>query len=55
MDIREMRERFEQQGLIYERNLLTFAGVEGYDVYNTSVPFAYEGKSYLFVRVERRE
>ncbi|WP_251206659.1 DUF1861 family protein [Acetatifactor aquisgranensis] len=55
MDIREMRERFEQQGLIYERNLLTFAGVEGYDVYNTSVPFAYEGKSYLFGRVERRE
>ncbi len=55
MDIREMRERFEQQEPVYERHLLTFEGVDGYDVYNTSVPFAYEGKNYLFGRVERRE
>ncbi|MCI8799122.1 DUF1861 family protein [Acetatifactor muris] len=55
MDIREMRENFDRQGPVYESHLLTFEGVDGYDVYNTSVPFRYEGKRYLFGRVERRE
>lgn len=34
--------------------ILSFSGVEGYDVYNTSVPFEYQGETYLFGRVERR-
>ncbi|MCI8287119.1 MAG: DUF1861 family protein [Lachnospiraceae bacterium] len=55
MDIREMRENFDRQGPVYESHLLTFEGVDGYDVYNTSFPFRYEGKRYLFGRVERRE
>lgn len=55
MDIREMRENFDRQGLVYESHLLAFEGVSGYDVYNTSTPFLYEGKKYLFGRVERRE
>lgn len=35
--------------------LLTFLGVEGYDVYNASLPFTYAGNTYLFGRVEKRE
>lgn len=56
MSIRELREKFEQEkaGKQEQGVLLTFEGVEGYDVYNTSVPFLYEGKEYIFGRVERR-
>lgn len=54
MGIREQREQFEKNGKIYEKSVLCFRGVEGYDVYNTSVPFGYQGKTYLFGRVERR-
>ena len=34
---------------------LTFLGVDGYDVYNISVPFESEGKTWLAGRVEKRE
>ena len=34
---------------------LRFLGVEGYDVYNISVPFACGGKTWLAGRVEKRE
>ena len=56
MSIRELREKFEQERAEKQEQgiLLTFEGVEGYDVYNTSVPFMYEGKEYIFGRVERR-
>ena len=54
MSIRELREKFEQERAEEQGILLTFEGVEGYDVYNTSVPFMYEGKEYIFGRVERR-
>ncbi len=54
MDLRQQREAFEQQGVIQESTILTFHGVEGYDVYNTSIPFTWGGKKYLFGRVERR-
>lgn len=55
MSIRELREKFEQERAKKQEQgiLLTFE-VEGYDVYNTSVPFMYEGKEYIFGRVERR-
>lgn len=32
-----------------------FIGVEGYDVYNPSIPFEYDGKSYIVGRVEKRD
>ena len=35
--------------------LLNFYGVEGFDVYNTSVPFADGGRSVIAGRVERRD
>lgn len=37
-----------------DKAILSFEGVEGYDVYNTSIPFTHEGETYLFGRVEKR-
>ena len=39
---------------IYESSKLKFAGVDGYDVYNCSIPFLHQGKKYIFGRVEKR-
>lgn len=47
--------RFQLKNMpIYDAAILTFQGVDGYDVYNCSVPFTHAGKRYLFGRVERR-
>ncbi len=54
MTLKQQRQEFEQSKRIYESAKLSFHGVEGYDVYNTSIPFDWEGKTYLFGRVERR-
>lgn len=54
MTLKQQRQEFEQSKRIYESAKLSFQGVEGYDVYNTSIPFDWEGKTYLFGRVERR-
>ena len=32
-----------------------FQGVEGYDVYNPTAPFSYQGKKVICARVEKRE
>lgn len=53
-EMKEKRKIFEQNKKIYESALLKFEGVDGYDVYNTSVPFEWEGKTYIYGRVERR-
>ena len=52
--LKRQRERFEQDRQVVESAALTFHGVPGYDVYNTSIPFPWKGKRYLFGRVERR-
>lgn len=46
--------RFEQNRNTGESALLTFQGVEGYDVYNCSIPFDWQGRRYIYGRVERR-
>lgn len=46
--------QFEEEAAIYDKALLTFKGVDGWDVYNCSVPFMYNGKLHLYGRVERR-
>lgn len=51
----ERRQHFERTKTVYESVKLTFHGVEGYDVYNTSIPFQWQGKTYIFGRVERRK
>ncbi len=32
-----------------------FQGVEGYDVYNPTAPFSYQGKTMICARVEKRD
>jgi len=55
MDIVKMRKEFHEKAAIHERALLRFHGVDAYDVYNCSIPFVWEGKEYIYGRVERRE
>ncbi|WP_284645265.1 DUF1861 family protein [Paenibacillus silviterrae] len=55
MNRRTQRVEFEQTKQIYESETLVFHGVDGFDVYNISIPFTRDGKRYLFGRVERRE
>lgn len=55
MNLAEQRKQFEEKKKIYESAKLTFIGVDGYDVYNCSIPFQWGGKQYIFGRVERRE
>ncbi|MFS0821499.1 DUF1861 family protein [Bacillus sp. 1P02SD] len=55
MTLAEKREQFEKTKNVYESAKLTFIGVDGFDVYNTSIPFSYKDKTYLFGRVEKRD
>ncbi|PWM73548.1 MAG: hypothetical protein DBX59_04820 [Bacillota bacterium] len=52
--IKNRRESFETTKKVYESKVLSFDGVCGRDVYNCSIPFEYEGESYIFGRVEKR-
>lgn len=54
MKLLHKREQFEQNKRIYESAKLVFRGVEGFDVYNVSNPFVWEGQTYIYGRVERR-
>ncbi|MFH1618771.1 MAG: DUF1861 family protein [bacterium] len=54
MNLKEQRAQFERTKTVFECAVLSFHGVEGYDVYNCSIPFEWEGISYIFGRVERR-
>lgn len=49
-----LKESFEKEKQIYENALITFKGLDGFDVYNCSVPFNYQGKRYIFGRCEKR-
>ncbi len=56
MEFIAKKEAFEQRlPEIYERVVLKFSGIDGYDVYNCSIPFVYNGKKYIFGRVEKRD
>lgn len=55
MNLKQQRLEFEATKKIYDSAALVFHGVDGFDVYNISIPFLREGKRYLFGRVERRE
>lgn len=46
---------YEATRKVYESTKLTFLGVDGYDVYNCSIPFTWEGKVYIYGRVELRD
>jgi hypothetical protein len=54
MDLKQQRDQFEREKNVIESAVLTFHGVEGYDVYNTSIPFEWGARWHIFGRVERR-
>ncbi len=55
MRLVEQRELFKKEKKVYESIILKFHGIDGFDVYNTSVPFWWKGKKYIYGRVEKRE
>lgn len=55
MDAIKARDLYLKSKKVYDSALLTFCGAEGLDVYNCSIPFEWQGKTYIFGRVERRE
>ena len=55
MNLKERRVCFEKTKMVYGSAKLSFHGVEGYDVYNASIPFTWKGKDYIYGRVERRK
>ncbi|MEG1441439.1 MAG: DUF1861 family protein [Oscillospiraceae bacterium] len=55
MILKEEKELFEKNKPKFEGRLLIFEGVEGFDVYNSSIPFMHNGKKYIYGRVEKRE
>ena len=56
MNIVKEKEFFEREkgNIVRESALLSFRGVDGFDVYNCSIPFAWDGKEYIYGRVEKR-
>lgn len=54
MTFHEIRTQFDRAFKPAEAAVLTFHGVEGFDVYNCSIPFRWGGSQYIFGRVERR-
>ncbi|RXZ80447.1 DUF1861 family protein [Paenibacillaceae bacterium] len=54
MKLKEQRLLFESTKHIYESVKVHFHGVEGFDVYNPSIPFEWNGKRYIYGRVEKR-
>ncbi len=53
--LEERRREFEAGKIIHESAKLVFLGVEGFDVYNPSIPFEWNGKRYMYGRVEKRQ
>ena len=52
---KDIKEQFEKEKPTMESAVLTFHGVDGYDVYNCSLPFYFsDGKRYIYGRVEKR-
>lgn len=54
MNLKTEQADFERHASIHEAALLHFDGVEGWDVYNASIPFQAGEDMYIFGRVEKR-
>ena len=56
MSIQEQKALFEAEKAqkVYESVTLTFHGVDGFDVYNCSIPFVWQGREFIYGRVEKR-
>ncbi|HPA60839.1 MAG TPA: DUF1861 family protein [Clostridia bacterium] len=55
MTFKQRKDAFEQRNKKHESSLLSFIGVEGFDVYNCSIPFEWKGQTYIYGRVEKRQ
>ncbi|MCL2571071.1 MAG: DUF1861 family protein [Defluviitaleaceae bacterium] len=55
MTFAQKKKDFDQKNIVSESYIVNFIGVEGFDVYNCSIPFYWNGKRYIYGRVERRE
>jgi hypothetical protein len=55
MDLIAQKKHLEESPGPAEAVILTFKGVEGFDVYNCSIPFYWKGRRYIYGRVEKRE
>ena len=55
MDLVKQREMFDTSKKIYESAKATFMGVNGFDVYNPSIPFKWNNKQYMFGRIEKHD
>ena len=57
MSIKSEKSNFEaeKKSKIHESVTVSFRGVERFDVYNCSIPFTWDGKEYIYGRVEKRE
>lgn len=55
MDVYQAKKAYEDTYVPGESVLLQFDGVDGYDVYNCSVPFWWKEKRYIYGRIERHE
>ena len=55
MSIQQRKAEFEKNISVYECVKLNFLGAEGFDVYNCSIPFKWDGEEYIYGRVEKRD
>lgn len=55
MNLIEQRRHFEDNKRVYESAKLSFKGIAGFDVYNPSIPFEWNGKRFIYGRVEKRD
>ncbi|MDD4688713.1 MAG: DUF1861 family protein [Eubacteriales bacterium] len=56
MTFPQEKELFENNKNVYSSSLLKFNGIhKKYDVYNCSIPFRMNGKTYIYGRVEERD
>lgn len=55
MTLIERKQEFEKTNHPESAALLRFIGVDGLDVYNCSIPFVWDGKEYIYGRVEKRD
>jgi hypothetical protein len=55
MKLAEKKAAFEENRVVKESTLLTFKGLPGFDIYNCSVPFTWQGRRLIYGRQEKRQ
>ncbi|MCL2043082.1 MAG: DUF1861 family protein [Treponema sp.] len=53
-NLAEKKAEFEKNKSNTENVILSFKGIDGFDVYNCSVPFTWQGRTFIYGRVEKR-